>query len=107
LLNEPNCLSYRLVTPDANIVGFIFIMTSEDGAGHITTIGVAPEHRRRGLAQQLLDHAETLCARAVSAPFASKFASATKGAKPLRQRGYAVVQRLEIITTTANRLSNG
>jgi ribosomal protein S18 acetylase RimI-like enzyme len=47
LLNEPNCLSYRLITPDENLVGFVFIMTGEDGTGHITTIGIAPEHRRR------------------------------------------------------------
>lgn len=57
LLNEPNCLSYQLVTPKKQMVGFIFVMV-ENGIGHITTIGVAPEHRRRGLAQRLLNHAE-------------------------------------------------
>jgi ribosomal-protein-alanine N-acetyltransferase len=58
LLNEPNCLSYRAVTPNGQIVGFVFVITDEGGAGHITTIGVAPEHRRRGLANKLLRHAE-------------------------------------------------
>jgi ribosomal-protein-alanine acetyltransferase len=59
LLNEPNCLSYRIVTPLQQMVGFIFIMTHEENeTGHITTIGVAPEHRRRGLAHKLLQHAE-------------------------------------------------
>jgi len=59
LLSEPNCLSYRIITPLQQMVGFIFIMTHESGTGHITTIGVAPEHRRRGLAHKLLQHAET------------------------------------------------
>ncbi len=64
LLNEPGSLSYRVVTPDNSIVGFIFIMVNqEDGTGHITTIAVAPEHRRRGLAVRLLQHAEAALKR--------------------------------------------
>lgn len=58
LLNEPNCLSYRLITPSGLMVGFVFVLTDESGAGHITTIGIAPEHRRRGLANKLLRYAE-------------------------------------------------
>jgi ribosomal-protein-alanine N-acetyltransferase len=58
LLNEPNTLSYRAVTPSGNMVAFIFVMVAENGVGHITTIGVAPEHRRRGLAVRLLEDAE-------------------------------------------------
>ncbi len=58
LLNEPNCLSYRIVTPNGQIVGFVFVIADESNAGHITTIGVAPEHRHRGLANKLLQHAE-------------------------------------------------
>jgi [ribosomal protein S18]-alanine N-acetyltransferase len=57
LLNEPNCISYQLVTPKNQMVAFVFVIV-EHGIGHITTIGVAPEHRRRGLAQRLLNHAE-------------------------------------------------
>jgi [ribosomal protein S18]-alanine N-acetyltransferase len=58
LLNEPNCLSYRIVTSSREMVGFVFIMIHENATGHITTIGVAPEHRRRGVANKLLHHAE-------------------------------------------------
>jgi [ribosomal protein S18]-alanine N-acetyltransferase len=58
LLNDPNTLSYRTVTPNDEMVGFIFVITDETGAGHITTIGIAPEHRRRGLAERLLAHTE-------------------------------------------------
>ena len=58
LLNEPNTLSYRIITPSEQMVAFIFVMNNANGTGHITTIGVAPEHRRRGLANQLLKHTE-------------------------------------------------
>lgn len=96
LLNEPNCLSYRLVTSEENLVGFIFIMTSEDGAGHITTIGIAPEHRRRGLAHKLLDHAENaLRARRVNIVRLEVRVGNTAAQNLYRQRGYTVVQKLE------------
>jgi [ribosomal protein S18]-alanine N-acetyltransferase len=58
LLNLPNGLSYRIVTAQKDMVGFIFVSVTPEGVGHITTIGTAPEHRRRGLAQRLLRHAE-------------------------------------------------
>src|SRR6188472_3526265 len=58
LLNEPRTLSYRVTTPDDRLVGFALIMVNEAAAAHLTTIGVAPEHRRRGIARRLLDHVE-------------------------------------------------
>ena len=57
LMNDPTTLSYRVATPKEQIVGFIFVMTN-DGTGHITTVGVAPEHRRRGLAEKMILHIE-------------------------------------------------
>lgn len=95
LLNEPNCLSYRLVTPSENIVGFIFIMTNEDGTGHITTIGIAPEHRRRRLAHKLLDHAENaLQMRGINTIRLEVRAGNTAAQNLYRRRGYAILQRL-------------
>jgi len=95
LLNEPNCLSYRLVTPSENIVGFIFIMTNEDGTGHITTVGIAPEHRRRGLAHKLLDHAENaLQMRDINTIRLEVRAGNTAAQNLYRCRGYAILQRL-------------
>ncbi|MFM9904398.1 MAG: GNAT family N-acetyltransferase [Pyrinomonadaceae bacterium] len=58
LLNEPRTLSYRMVTPGDEIVGFAFAMVNENNAAHLTTIGVAPEHRQRRIAAKLLDHME-------------------------------------------------
>jgi len=95
LLNEPNCLSYRIVTADENIVGFVFVMIGEDGAGHITTIGVAPEHRRRNLANRLLDRAEdALQTRGVNTVRLEVRAGNLAAQNLYRRRGYAVVQRL-------------
>ncbi len=58
LLTAPNILGYRIISSDQRMAGFIFIAVNNDTVGHITTIGVAPEHRKRGLAKKLIEHAE-------------------------------------------------
>jgi ribosomal-protein-alanine N-acetyltransferase len=95
LLSEPNCLSYRIVMPNQKMVGFVFIMTNKDGTGHITTIGVAPEHRRRGLADRLLRQAETaLQKRSVATIMLEVRASNFSAQNLYRKFGYTIVQRL-------------
>src|SRR5688572_23732707 len=58
LLGESRNLSYRAVTSNGEMVGFAFVLVNEDGSAHLTTIGVAPEHRRRRVANRLLAHLE-------------------------------------------------
>ncbi len=58
LLSQPNTLSYRVITPNDEMVGFVFATMTDEGVAHLTTIGVAPEHRRRGLAREMLFHLE-------------------------------------------------
>jgi len=58
LLTEPDILSYQIRTAENQMVGFVFIAVHNEKIGHITTIGVAPEHRKRGLAKLLLQQAE-------------------------------------------------
>ncbi len=58
LLEMPNGLSYRAVTESGEMAAFLFVAADDKGIGHITTIGVAPEHRQRGLAKNLLEKAE-------------------------------------------------
>lgn len=95
LLSEPNNLSYRTVTPNGEIVGFVFITVTNEGTGHITTIGIAPEHRRRGLAQKLLLHAEeALMKREINTIFLEVRVDNMPAQNLYRQLGYAVVQRL-------------
>jgi ribosomal-protein-alanine N-acetyltransferase len=95
LLSEPNTLSYRIVTPIEEIVGFIFITVTDGGTGHITTIGVSPEHRRRGLAQKLLIHAEeALRKRKIHTVFLEVRTDNLPAQTLYRRFNYAIVQRL-------------
>lgn len=96
LLDEPNSLSYRIVTATGQMAGFIFVMANkEDGAGHITTIGVAPEHRRRGLANKLLSHTENaLRKRGIGVVMLEVRVSNRAAQNLYRAFGYSIVQRL-------------
>ncbi len=95
LLNEPNCLSYRAVTPSGQMVGFIFVMAEKDGTGHITTVGIAPEHRRRGLALMLLQYAEeALQKRRISLIMLEVRVSNVAAQNLYRGLNYSIVQRL-------------
>lgn len=95
LLNEPKTLSYRIATPADSLVGFIFVMTDEYGTGHITTVGVAPEHRRRGLARKMLLHTEEALRKRNITTVSLEVRVGNTGAQNLyRGLGFAVVQRL-------------
>lgn len=95
LLSEPRTLSYRAVSASGNMVGFIFIMINESGIGHITTVGVAPEHRRRGLAGRLLQQAERALRNRGIGTLSLEVRVGNKPAQDLyRNFGYAIVQRL-------------
>ena len=95
LLNEPNCLSYRMVTLNEQMVGFVFVIADETGAGHITTIGIAPEYRRRGLANKLLRHAEeALRKRHVNTVMLEVRVSNIAAQNLYREFNYSIAQRL-------------
>lgn len=95
LLSEPNGLAYCAITPEGVMVAFIVVMVNRDGAGHITTIGVAPEHRRRGLAQLLLARTENeLRKRQVHLIRLEVRVSNTPAQVLYRNLGYSAVQRL-------------
>ena len=95
LLSEPRNLSYRVVTPTGEMVGFVFVLVNEDGSAHLTTIGVAPEHRRRKLAGRLLNHVENaLRLRNVLTIVLEVRVSNTSAQNLYRDSGYVVVQRL-------------
>src|SRR5918998_484658 len=46
LLTSADSVSYRAVTAEGSMVGFIVGLVEPEQTGHITTLGVAPEHRR-------------------------------------------------------------
>lgn len=95
LLNEPRTLSYRMVTPENKLVGFAFVMVNEQAAAHLTTIGVAPEHRRRRIAVRLLEHVEAaLREREIATLMLEVRVSNTAAQDLYRRSGYLIVQRI-------------
>lgn len=95
LLGEPRNLSYRIVTATGEMAGFVFVLVNEDGSAHLTTIGVAPEHRRRKLAMQLLAHVEdALRARGIFTVVLEVRVSNTAAQDLYNDAGYSLVQRL-------------
>jgi ribosomal-protein-alanine N-acetyltransferase len=95
LFEQPLLLSYRIVTPEDRMVAFAFALANENGSAHLTTIGVAPEHRRRGLAQRLLGHLETAAAkRGLSTMVLEVRVSNFKAQELYRKLGYIAVQRI-------------
>ena len=95
LLEAPNNLSYRAVAANGEMTGFIFAALIETGAGHITTVGVAPEHRRRGLGVKLLDHVENaLRERQIRTVFLEVRVGNEPAQNLYHQRGYAITQRI-------------
>lgn len=58
LLTAPEAVAYRVVTSNGLMVGFVIGLIEPDHTGHVTTVGVAPDHRRRNLAKRLMLKAE-------------------------------------------------
>lgn len=95
LLDEPRTIAYRAVTPENEMVGFVFVMVNENGAGHLTTIGVAPEHRRRGVGDKLLGHVDrALAAKEIATAVLEVRVGNTGAQEMYRRAGYSVVQRI-------------
>lgn len=95
LLNEPRTLSYRVVTPSDELVGFAFVMVNENNAAHLTTIGVAPEHRRRKIAVRLLEYIEgSLRKREIGTIMLEVRVSNVTAQDLYRRSGYTIVQRI-------------
>jgi ribosomal-protein-alanine N-acetyltransferase len=90
------------VTPEGELAAFAFVMLNPNGAAHLTTIGVAPEHRRRGLAIRMLDHIEDKLRRKDVGTIMLEVRVGNYGAQQLYcQTGFHVVQRI------ANYYNNG
>ena len=95
LMNEPQTLSYQMVTPQDELVGFAFVMVNENNAAHLTTIGVAPEHRQRRLAERLLEHIENALRKREVGTIMLEVRVANVTAQHLYQKAnYTIVQRI-------------
>lgn len=95
LLTAPNILGYKIVTPEDNIVGFIFVSANNGTVGHITTIGIAPEHRKRGLGRELLNHVENALQKREFEAVVLEVRVSNFGAQNLYSKyGYVIIQKL-------------
>lgn len=95
LLTSPESVSYRAVTTDGMMIGFIVGIVEPDATGHITTLGVAPEHRRQGVAQRMLQKAEDGFRKRGVRITRLEVRSVNNGAQDLYVKlGFSVTQRL-------------
>ena len=95
LLTSPESVAFRAVTPDGLMVGFIVGLVEPQETGHITTLGVAPEHRRRRIAERMLLRVEESFRRRHVRTIRLEVRSVNSGAQILyRTLGYTVTQRL-------------
>jgi ribosomal protein S18 acetylase RimI-like enzyme len=95
LLTQPQSLGLAAETPLGDLAGFVLLMNNPDGAAHITTVGVAPEHRRRGVARQLIEEIEQLLRiKAVSTVVLEVRVSNLAAQDLYSQAGYSIVKRM-------------
>ncbi len=95
LLTAPESVSYRAVTPGGIMVGFVIGLVEPDHTGHVTTVGVAPEHRRQQLARRLmLQVEEGFRRRSVRIVRLEVRSLNTAAQKVYEKLGYTITQRL-------------
>jgi len=95
LLTAPESVSYRAAAPGGAMVGFVIGLIEPDHTGHITTVGVSPEHRRRHLAKRLMSEVERGFRQRNVRLVRLEVRSLNVPAQKLYERlGYAVTQRL-------------
>ncbi|HLA12791.1 MAG TPA: ribosomal protein S18-alanine N-acetyltransferase [Pyrinomonadaceae bacterium] len=95
LLTAPESISYRAVTQGGVMVGFVIGLVEPDRTGHVTTVGVAPDHRRRHLAKRLMAEVEKGFRQRHVRLVRLEVRSLNLAAQRLYESlGYAVTQRL-------------
>ena len=95
LLTAPESVSYRAVTAGGVMVGFVIGLVEPDHTGHVTTVGVAQDHRRRHLAKRLMAEVEQGFRRRNVRLVRLEVRSLNTPAQRLYESlGYSVTQRL-------------
>lgn len=95
LLTASESVSYRAVTPGGVMVGFVIGLVEPDHTGHVTTVGVSPEHRRRHLAKRLMLQVEEGFKRRNVRLVRLEVRSLNTAAQRVYENlGYAITQRL-------------
>ena len=95
LLNNPKAISRQIRSDYEEMAAFGIGVIGENGIGHITTVGVAPEYRRRGLARLILHEIERSFAARSVATIRLEVRINNQAAQQLyEQIGYVIIQRM-------------
>lgn len=95
LLSNPDSIARQIRSEFDEMSAFAIAVVESDGVGHITTIGVAPEYRRRGLARLMLHEVErSFLARSVTTVRLEVRVGNIPAQRLYEQLGYIVVQRM-------------
>ena len=95
LLTQPQSLGLAAETATGELAGFVLLMNNPDGAAHITTVGVAPEHRRRGIGSRLIGDIEGLLREKSVSTIVLEVRVSNKAAQDLyANAGYSIVKRM-------------
>jgi ribosomal-protein-alanine N-acetyltransferase len=95
LLANPMAIARQVRSEYDEMSAFAIGVIEKDGVGHITTVGVAPEYRRRGLARLMLHEIErSFSARSVTTVRLEVRVGNEAAHKLYEQIGYIVVQRM-------------
>ena len=95
LLSNPDTIARQIRSEFDEMSAFAIAVVESDGVGHLTTIGVAPEYRRRGLARLMLHEIErSFLARGVTTVRLEVRIGNSAAQRLYEQIGYVVVQRM-------------
>src|SRR5215813_3260804 len=95
LLSNPDAIARQIRSEYDEMSAFAIGVIEENGVGHITTVGVAPEYRRRGLARLILQEIErSFIARGVTTVRLEVRTQNVAAQKLYEHLGYAMVQRM-------------
>src|SRR5262249_26650477 len=95
LLTNPKAIARQIRSEWDEMSAFAIGVIEDDGCGHITTIGVAPEYRRRGLARLILHEVErSFLTRGVTTVRLEVRTDNQAAQRLYEQLGYAIVKRM-------------
>jgi [ribosomal protein S18]-alanine N-acetyltransferase len=95
LLNNPNAIARQIRSAYDEMAAFGIGVIEPNGTGHITTVGVAPEYRRRGLARLILHEIErSFSARGVATIRLEVRVGNESAQRLYEQMGYVIIQRM-------------
>jgi len=95
LLNNPKAIARQIRSDYDEMAAFGIGVIEDNGIGHITTVGVAPEYRRRGLARLILHEIErSFAARSVTTIRLEVRVNNHAAQQLYEQVGYVIIQRM-------------